>query len=322
MGGLGHSAVARELVLLGQAEVVRLVHEGDGRPAEEDPEEAVEAALDLREERRHVGRAERDARGAHRLAARLLDLLDVGIAGGLAPCVVEVDEVPLLAHLVDEVRREGHRLRGGVVERPERVAAALARRDRGVQAHAHHVDELVLLVHGHAGQAHVREIAPDVRVDLVLDHQLLGAAAAHVRLGLVVADEQLDGPAVEAVHGHLHAHQRRLAAGRRRAGERLKGADLEGLGLSEGATPPRGYGHRGAQRAGGGGAEAQEAAPRGLAAVPEILPLSPSLLFPALCHDQCPPCGRQLRWSIIAANAAVNTWTVCSISSSPCARDT
>ncbi len=65
-------------------------------------------------------------------------------------------------------------------------------------------------------------------VNLVLDQELLGLAAADVRLGLVVGDHDLDRPAVDAarlvdaVHRHLQANQRGLAAGGTRAGQRLQ----------------------------------------------------------------------------------------------------
>ena len=72
----GHrdGAVAGHLVLLGEAEVEALGAEGDALRAEEDPEQPVEGAADLREERRHVRGAERDAGRTHDLAAGLLDL--------------------------------------------------------------------------------------------------------------------------------------------------------------------------------------------------------------------------------------------------------
>ena len=65
-------------------------------------------------------------------------------------------------------------------------------------------------------------------VDLVLDQQLLGLAAADVGLRLVVGDHDLDRPAVDAarlvdaVDRHLQADQRGLAAGRARARQRLR----------------------------------------------------------------------------------------------------
>ena len=82
-------------------------------------------------------------------------------------------------------------------------------------------------------------------VDLVLDDQLLGLAAADIGLRLVVGDDQLDRPAVDAarfvdaVDRHLHADQRGLAADRGGAGQRLQRADLVGLGLAEGGPPRR-----------------------------------------------------------------------------------
>ncbi len=92
-------------------------------------------------------------------------------------------------------------------------------------------------------------------VDLVLDHQLLGLAAADVGLGFVVRDDELDRPAidaarlVDAVDRHLDADQGGLAAGRAGARERLQRADLVGLGLAEGGLPRRRHQHGRAQRA-------------------------------------------------------------------------
>ena len=205
--------------------------------------------------------------------------------------------MPLLAHLVHEVGREGHGLRGSVVERAEGVPAALAGRDRRVEADAYHVQDLVLVPHRHAGKTDVRQEAALMRVDLVLDGELLGLAPPDVGLGLVVGDDQLDGAAIDAaglvdvVHGHLGADERGLSACRGRSGQGLHGADLERLGLAEGVSPPRGHRHRRAEGARGGRGESEEPAPRGLAAVPEIFSSGPLLLFPALCHRFGPPCG-------------------------------
>ena len=196
--------------------------------------------------------------------------------------------MPLLRDLVDEVRREGHRLRRRVVERPEHVAAALRRRDRRVQAHADHEDRLVVLEHGHAGEADVREVAAFADVDLVIDHELLGLATADVRLRLVVGDDELDGPAVDAtgfvdaVRGELRADQRRLAAGGAYAGQRLKHADLERPRLAEGLAPRRGHQHRRAHGAGRGCGEAEELAARRLSAPPHVT--GPRLVMPSFGH--------------------------------------
>src|SRR5437667_90218 len=256
--------------------------------AEEDAEQPVEVARDLREERRHVRGPERNAGAADDLAPGLLDLLDVGVTGGLAPGVVEIRDVPLLAHLVDQIRREGHGLGGRVVEGPEHVAAALGRGDGRVETDADHPDGLVLLEDRHAGQTHVGEIAALGEVDLVLDDELLGLAPAHVRLRLVVGDHQLDRAAVDparlvdAFGRHLRADQRRLAAGGGDAAERLENADLVRLGLAERLAPGRRYQHGGADGARRGGGQTEEPAPGGLAAPPQIP--CPGLVLPAFSH--------------------------------------
>src|SRR6266446_963530 len=61
--GFRDGAIARIFVLLGEPEVVDGVREVDGIGAEEDPEEAVEGAGDLCDERRHVRGPERDTGG-------------------------------------------------------------------------------------------------------------------------------------------------------------------------------------------------------------------------------------------------------------------
>ena len=121
----GDGAVARPFVLLGEAEIEGLVADGDAVLAEEDAEQAVEIARDLREERRHVGGAERNAGRPDHFAALFLDLLRVSVARGLAPGIVGVGDVPLLAHLVDEIGRDGHRLRRRIIVSPEAVTVAL-----------------------------------------------------------------------------------------------------------------------------------------------------------------------------------------------------
>src|SRR6266545_903624 len=288
MGRFRDRAVARELVLLGQAEVVGLAGHDDAVRAEEDPEQAVEVAGDLGQECRHVGGAERNAGAADDLASGLLDLLDVGITGGLAPRIVEVRDVPLLAHLVDQVGREGDGLAGGVVEGPEHEAAALGRGDRRVETYADHPDRLVLFEDRHAGQTHVGEIPALGDVDLVLDDELLGLAAAHVGLRLVVGDHQLHRPAVDparlvdAIGRDLRADQRRLAAGRRHAGQRLEHADLEGLRLTERRTPRRRHQHRRPQRARRRRGEPEERPAGRLAAPPHVL--RPGFVLPVFGH--------------------------------------
>src|SRR6202007_2202165 len=100
----GDGAVTGELVFLGEAEIIALVDDIDRVAAEEDQEEPVEITADLRQERGRVGGAERDAGAADDLAAIGLDLAGVSIAGRLAPGVIGVEDVPLLAELVDQIR--------------------------------------------------------------------------------------------------------------------------------------------------------------------------------------------------------------------------
>src|SRR5262249_39097110 len=160
-----------------------------------------------------------------------------------------------------------------------------------------HVEDLVLVPYRYAGEAHVREEATLMRVDLVLDSELLGLAPPHVGLGLVVGDDQLDGPAVDAaglvdvVHRHLGAHERGLTTRGRGPRWGLIGAVLVCFGLAERTPPPRGHRHGGAEGARGGCAETEEAAPARLSAVPERFSLGPLLVLPTLCHWFSPPCG-------------------------------
>src|SRR5215510_8771328 len=294
MRRLRDGAVAGVLVLLRQAEIVDRVREADGVGAEENAEETVEVAADLRDEGRHVGRPERNAGGAHDFATVLLDLLDVRVSGRLAPRIVEEPEMPLLAELADQIRRDRDRLGRRVIERPEDVAAALGGRDGRVETDADHPDGLVLLEDRHARQAYVGEIAALRDVDLVLEYHLLGLAAADVGLGLVVRHHQLDGTAVDAagmvdaIHGHLRADQRGLAAGRARARERLEHAHLVRLGLAERLTPRCGNQHCRAQGAGRRRRQRQEFAPRRLAAPPHVL--RPGFVVPPFSH-RIPPYG-------------------------------
>ena len=190
--------VAGDLVLLAEAEIEALRHEGDALRAEEDSEDAVEAAADLREERGHVRGAERHAGRAHDLATVLLDLRREARPSSTGPTRSRRTRCATSCPSCSPCTARPPRPARGEVERAERVAAALRLRDRGVEAHGDHVDELVLLVHRHAGEAHVREVAAGVGVDLVLDDELLRLAPAHVGLRLVVGDEQLDRPAVDA----------------------------------------------------------------------------------------------------------------------------
>src|SRR5438477_21133 len=81
------------------------------------------------------------------------------------------------------------------------------------------------------------------------------------------------------VDRHLQADHGGLAAGGPRPGQRLLGADLEGLGGTEGRAPRRRDQHHGADRA---TAPADEPPARELAAIPDVF--SPLLFFPLLAH--------------------------------------
>src|SRR4029079_15277506 len=119
------------------------------------------------------------------------------VAGRLAPRIVGISEVPLLAHL-DEFGAESDRLRWRVVVYPEAGAGALAGGQRGVETHADHLDDLLVLEHGHAGETDIREETADVDVDLILDQELLDLAAGDVGFRLVVGHHDFDRPAIDA----------------------------------------------------------------------------------------------------------------------------
>ena len=182
--------------------------------------------------------------------------------------------MPFLAELAHEVGGHRHRLRRSIIEGPEGVTVALAGGERGVEANANHVDDLVLAEHGLAGEAYVGEKPALVCVDIVLDHELLGLAASYVGLGFVIRHDELDRPAVDAaglvdaIDRHLRADQSRLAASGRGSGERLERADLVRLRLAEGGLPRGRHQHGGAERA---RAISDEATACHLAAVPEFI---------------------------------------------------
>ena len=225
-------------------------------------------------------------------------MLDIGIARRLTPGVVGIRDVPGLAQFVDEIGRECHRLRWGVVERAEGVAAAFAGGERGVETHADHVDDLVLVEHRLAGETDVGEEAALVDVDLVLHEQLLGLAASHVGFGFVVRDNEFDWPAidaaglVDAIDRHLRPDQRGLAAGGGGARKRLQRTDLVRLGLAEGGLPRRRHQHACTERARGCRAVSDQPPARDLAAVPERL--TPILRFRFVSHREFLP--DRLQW--------------------------
>src|SRR5262249_33026298 len=195
------------------------------------------------------------------------------IARGLAPRVVAIDDVPLLAHFADQIRRERHRLRGGVIGRTEAIAVAFACRQRRVEAYADDVDDPRLLPDRHALEAYVGEEAADLHVDLDIVDQLLRLAAGDVGLRLIIGDHKLKRPAVDAagfvdaIDRHRDADQRGLAAGSPGARKRLYGADLVWPGLAESRAPRRRHQYGCAQHA---GAPPDQVAAGHLAPVPEL----------------------------------------------------
>ena len=146
-------------------------------------------------------------------------------------------------------------------------------------------------------------------VDLVLDQELLGLAAADVGLGLVVGDHDLDRPAVDAaglvdaVDRHLQADQRGLAAGGARARQRLQRSDLVGLGLAEGRLPRRRHQHGRAERA-RRCAIAEHAAARDLAAIPEAVMVASVVSHEILPH----PLGQTP--AVVATSGSAKAWFV------------
>src|SRR5262249_61298243 len=117
--------------------------------------------------------------------------------------------MPLFAYVVDKIRREGDGLRRSVVVNSEAVAVALGGSQRGVEAHADHVDDLGLFPDRHARETDVGQEAAAMSVDLIFVYQLAGLAASDIRFGFIIRDDQLNRPAIHpaslvyAIHGHL-----------------------------------------------------------------------------------------------------------------------
>jgi len=170
------------------------------------------------------------------------------------------------------MRRKRLRLRRREIVGAECVFVALARCQRRVEAHADHVDDLVLGEDRNASEADVGQVAADMRVDIVFGDKLLDFAAAGVGLRLVVRDDELDRPAedaarlVDAIDGHLQTDQRRLAAECGNPRERLLGADPVGFRLRQ-REPQR---HRRDDRRGPGRCALQRA-PAGHSALIEMI---------------------------------------------------
>jgi hypothetical protein len=112
-----------------------------------------------------------------------------------------------------------------------------------------------------------------LHVNLVLDDELFRLTAADIGLRLIVSDQELNRPAVDAagfidaVGGHLHADERGLATYGSSTRKRLYGADLVRLGLAESGSPRRRRQYGCAQHA---PAPSDQAATGHLAAVPEL----------------------------------------------------
>src|SRR5262249_20034091 len=120
-----------------------------------------------------------------------------------------------------------------------------------------------------------------------------GLAPADVGLRLVIGDQELDRPTVDAaalvdaVDRHLDADQRGLAARGRRARQGLERPDLEGLGLTERLPPRSRRQHSRPQVARRPGGQTEEAPPRRLAAPPHVA--RPGLVLPAFRHRHILP---------------------------------
>src|SRR5437899_2059104 len=175
----------------------------------------------------------------HHLAAELLDRRLELAAVRLAHRVVGVEDVDLLAHLVDDVPGEAVGLHPRVGLVAEVLLVELRRPHELGARHRIPVDRLVLLGdvhHGHGGAA--RDGAND-ELDVVLEDQLLGLAHGGRGLGLVVLGDHLDLVAehaalgVQLLDGHLHEHRLVLAVALEDTDLAAEVADLDDLRLRE-----------------------------------------------------------------------------------------
>src|SRR5436309_2596797 len=158
----------------------------------------------------------------------------------LAHRVVGVEDVDLLAHLVDDVLGQagGLHARVGLVREVVLVelrgAHELGARDRVP------VDRLVLLGDVHHRQGRAARDGADQQLHVVLQDELLGLAHRRRGLGLVVLGDDLDLVAqdaaldVELLDRHLHAPRLVLAVALEDAHLRAEVADLDDLLLRDG----------------------------------------------------------------------------------------
>ncbi len=106
--------------------------------------------------------------------------------------------------------------------------------------HRHHQKMLVVLEYVERFHCHAGVAKPDGEVDLLLGHELFGDLAALVRVRLVVALDQFDGPAqetadlVDFLDCQLRAQAGAVAEVLRAAGERANEPHSHGLGGSGG----------------------------------------------------------------------------------------
>ena len=183
---------------------------------------------------------ERRAGDADHLAAELLERGLELAPVGLAHRVVGVEDVDLLAHLVDDVLGEP----GGLHPRVRLVREVVLVELRGPHELGARdrvpVDGLVLLGDVHHRQRRAAGDGADQQLHVVLQDELLGLADGRRGLGLVVLGDDLDLVAEDAALGvqlldrHLHAPRLVLAVALEDADLGAEVADLDDLRLRDG----------------------------------------------------------------------------------------
>ena len=229
------------LVLLRHPERVELRHQSQRVGTGERQEEHVGVRLvDGAEPGAEVLRVERRAGHADHLAAELLERGLELAPVGLAHRVVGVEDVDLLAHLVDDVLRQAGRLHARVRLVREVILVELRRAHELGAGDRVPVDGLVLLGDVHHRQRRAAGDGADQQLHVVLKDQLLGLADGRGGLGLVVLGDDLDLVAedaalgVQLLDGHLDAPRLVFAVALEDADLGAEVADLHDLGLRDG----------------------------------------------------------------------------------------